>query len=231
VIGFEKLVAYDIMIPRSKIVWIEQDAKHEDVWSTIMHSTQSVFPVYHERRENLVGAVSIKDIYGQLAAGNKISFSGIMHPPLLVPETQRASLLLETFRKSGQRAAFVLDEFGSVIGMVTLIDLMETIVGDVPSMEEQLTMPVKLREDGSWLIDGLYEIEKLPERLEGFHLPVGGGDEFQTVSGWLMHELKRVPKETDRITAGEWSFEVIDMDSTRVDKVLATKNVYVSPQD
>jgi putative hemolysin len=126
VIGFEKLVAYDIMIPRSKIVWIEQDAKHEDVWSTIMHSTQSVFPVYHERRENLVGAVSIKDIYGQLAAGNKISFSGIMHPPLLVPETQRASLLLETFRKSGQRAAFVLDEFGSVIGMVTLIDLMET---------------------------------------------------------------------------------------------------------
>jgi putative hemolysin len=228
VIGFEKLVAYDIMIPRSKIVWIEQDAKHEDVWSTIMHSTQSVFPVYHERRENLVGAVSIKDIYGQLAAGNKIS---IMHPPLLVPETQRASLLLETFRKSGQRAAFVLDEFGSVIGMVTLIDLMETIVGDVPSMEEQLTMPVKLREDGSWLIDGLYEIEKLPERLEGFHLPVGGGDEFQTVSGWLMHELKRVPKETDRITAGEWSFEVIDMDSTRVDKVLATKNVYVSPQD
>jgi putative hemolysin len=231
VIGFEKLVAYDIMIPRSKIVWIEQDANHEDVWSTIMHSTQSVFPVYHERRENLVGAVSIKDIYGQLAAGNKISFSGIMHPPLLVPETQRASLLLETFRKSGQRAAFVLDEFGSVIGMVTLIDLMETIVGDVPSMEEQLTMPVKQREDGSWLIDGLYEIEKLPERLEGFHLPEGGGDEFQTVSGWFMHELKRVPKETDRITAGEWSFEVIDMDSTRVDKVLATKTVSTQSED
>lgn len=224
VIGFEKLVAYDIMIPRSKIVWIEQNAKHEEVWPLIMRSTQGVFPVYQGRRENLVGAVSIKDIYGQLAAGDPVSFPAIMHPPLLVPETQKAGRLLETFRTSGQRAAFVLDEFGSVTGMVTLIDLMETIVGDVPSKEEQLTMPVKQREDGSWLIDGLFEIEKLPERLEGFVMPEGGGDDFQTVSGWLMNELGRVPKETDRITAGEWTFEVVDMDSTRVDKVLAMRN-------
>ena len=224
VIGFEKLVAYDIMIPRSKIVWIERDAKHEDVWPLIMHSTQGVFPVYQERRENLVGAVAIKEIYGQLAAGDPVSFSAIMHPPLLVPETQSANVLLETFRKSGQRAAFVLDEFGSVMGMVTLIDLMETIVGDVPSVEEQLTMPVKQREDGTWLIDGLFEIEKLPDRLEGFIMPEGGGDDFQTVSGWFMNELGRIPEETDRITAGEWTFEVLDMDSTRVDKVLATWN-------
>ncbi len=224
VIGFEKLVAYDIMIPRSKIVWIERDAKHEDVWPMIMRSTQGVFPVYQGRRENLVGAVSIKDIYGRLAAGDPVSFPAIMHPPLLVPEIQKAGVLLETFRTSGQRAAFVLDEFGSVMGMVTLIDLMETIVGDVPSKEEQLTMPVKQREDGSWLIDGLFEIEKLPERLEGFILPEGGGDDFQTISGWLMNELGRVPRETDRITAGDWTFEVVDMDSTRVDKVLAMRN-------
>ena len=224
VIGFEKLVAYDIMIPRSKIVWIERDAKHEDVWPMIMRSTQGVFPVYQGRRENLIGAVSIKDIYGQLAEGSPVSFPAIMYPPLLAPETQKARVLLETFRASGQRAAFVLDEFGSVTGMVTLIDLMETIVGDVPSKEEQLTMPVKQREDGSWLIDGLFEIEKLPERLEGFVMPEGGGDDFQTVSGWLMNELGRVPVETDRITAGEWTFEVIDMDSTRVDKVLAIRN-------
>lgn len=229
VIGFEKLVAYDIMIPRAKIVWIERDANHEDVWPLVMHSTHGVFPVYQGRRENLVGAVAIKDIYGQLAAGERVSFSAIMRPPLLVPETQSASALLETFRTSGQRAAFVLDEFGSVMGMVTLIDLMETIVGDVPSLEERLTMPVKQREDGTWLIDGLFEIEKLPERLEGFVMPEGGGDDFQTVSGWFMNELGRVPAETDRITTGEWIFEVLDMDSTRVDKVLATRNIPPSP--
>lgn len=224
VIGFEKLVAYDIMIPRPKIVWIEKDAKHEEVWPTIMRSTQGVFPVYQERRENLVGMVSIKDIYGQLAAQKTVNFASIMKAPLLVPETQKASVLLETFRKTGQRAALVLDEFGSVMGMVTLIDLMETIVGDVPSMEEQMAMPVRQREDGSWLIDGLFEIEKLPERLEGFVLPEGGGDEFQTVSGWLVKELGRIPVEADRVSAGEWTFEVIDMDSIRVDKVLAVRN-------
>lgn len=223
VIGFGKLVAYDIMIPRSKIVWIEQDAKHDDVWPVILGSTQEVFPVYQGRRENLVGAVSLKDIHVRLAAGKPVSFPDIMHPPLVVPETQKAGVLLETFRTTGQRAAFVLDEFGSVMGMVTLIDLMETIVGDVPSKEEQLAMPVKQREDGSWLIDGLFEIEKLPDRLEGFIVPEGGGDEFQTVSGWLMNELGRVPVETDRITSGEWTFEVVDMDKTRVDKVLAMR--------
>ena len=224
VIGFEKLVAYDIMIPRPKIIWIEKDAKHEEVWPTIMRSTQGVFPVYQGRRENLVGMVSIKDIYGQLAAQKTVNFASIMKAPLLVPETQKASVLLETFRKTGQRAALVLDEFGSVMGMVTLIDLMETIVGDVPSMEEQMAMPVRQREDGSWLIDGLFEIEKLPERLEGFVLPEGGGDEFQTVSGWLVKELGRIPVEADRVSAGEWTFEVIDMDSIRVDKVLAVRN-------
>ena len=224
VIGFEKLVAYDIMIPRPKIVWIEKDAKHEEVWPTIMRSTQGVFPVYQGRRENLVGMVSIKDIYGQLAAQKTVNFASIMKAPLLVPETQKASVLLETFRKTGQRAALVLDEFGSVMGMVTLIDLMETIVGDVPSMEEQMAMPVRQREDGSWLIDGLFEIEKLPERLEGYVLPEGGGDEFQTVSGWLVKELGRIPVEADRVSAGEWTFEVIDMDSIRVDKVLAVRN-------
>ena len=88
----------------------------------------------------------------------------------------------------------MLDEFGSVMGMVTLIDLMETIVGDVPSKEEQLIMPVKQREDGGWLIDGLFEIEKLPERLEGFVMPEGGGDDFQTVSGWLIYRWFSRPR-------------------------------------
>ena len=230
VIGFGKLVAYDIMIPRPKILWIEKDAKHEEVWPVIMRSTQGIFPVYQGRRENLVGMVSIKDIYGQLAERKSVDFAAIMQAPLVVPETQRASLLLETFRKTGQRAALVLDEFGSVMGMVTLIDLIETIVGDVPSMEEQMSMPVRQREDGSWLIDGLFEIEKLPEWLEGFVLPEGGGDEFQTVSGWLVKELGRIPVEADRVCAGEWCFEVVDMDSIRVDKVIAVRNSAVKDE-
>ncbi len=223
VIDFEKLVAYDIMVPRPRILWIEQNADHQTIWESIIQSTQEVFPVYQGRRDNLVGAVSLKDIYATLAAGETVSFGKIMQPPLLVPELQPARVLLESFRKTGQRAAFVLDEFGSLMGMVTLIDLMETIIGDVPSREEQLAMPIQKRSDGSWLIDGLYEIEKLPDHLESFELPEGGGDEYQTVSGWLVKELGRIPQETDKITSGIWTFEVIDIDGIRVDKILATR--------
>ena len=229
VIDFEKLVAYDIMIPRPRIIWIEQNADHQTIWESIIQSTQEVFPVYQGRRDNLVGSVSLKDIYASLAAGKPVSFGEIMQPPLLVPELQPARVLLESFRKTGQRAAFVLDEFGSLMGMVTLIDLMETIIGDVPSREEQLAMPIQKRSDGSWLIDGLYEIEKLPDQLESFKLPEGGGDEYQTVSGWLVKELGRIPQETDKVTAGIWTFEVMDIDGIRVDKILATRNPEIAP--
>ncbi len=222
VIGFEKLVTYDLMIPRTRIVWIEKNASHDEVWPVVMGSTQGVFPVYDERRDHLIGVVSVKDIYGRLAAGRPVCFGEIMRTPLFAPEMQKASVLLETFRTSGQRAAFVLDEFGSVMGMVTLIDLMEAIVGDVPSSEEQLASPIRQRSDGTWLIDGLYEIEKLQEFLENFDLPEGGGDEYQTLSGWFMKELGRLPAELDKIISGDWSFEVMDMDGPRVDKVLAT---------
>jgi CBS domain containing-hemolysin-like protein len=148
-------------------------------------------------------------------------FQDIMQPPLLVPELQKASALLEEFRRTGNHAGFVVDEFGGVTGMVTLIDLMEAIVGDVPSKEERLTMPVKQRQDGSWLIDGLFEIEKVEDVLAGFRAPAGAGDEFLTLAGWFAPVFERVPAEGDQIEESGWRFEIMDMDGSRVDKVLA----------
>jgi putative hemolysin len=221
VLGFENLDVWDIMIPRPKMVWIERDEPHEEVWPRIVKSTQGFFPVYQVQRDNLVGVVSVKDCYAQLAAGIEVRFQNLMQPPLLVPEVQKASVLLEDFRRTGHHCAFVVDEFGGVTGMVTLIDLMEAIVGDVPSKEERLTMPVKQRKDGSWLIDGLFEIEKVEDVLAGFERPEGAGDEFQTIAGWFAHELERVPTEGDVLEAPGWRFEIMDMDGSRVDKVLA----------
>ena len=222
VFGFGALDVYDIMIPRPKMVWIEVNSPHLEVWPLIVKSTQDVFPVYEGHRDNLVGAVSVKEIYANLAAGADISFRHLMQTPLFVPEMQKASELLETFRTSGQRAAFVLDEFGGVSGMVTLIDLMESIVGDVPSKQEQLAMGIRWRADGSCLIDGFFEIEKLERQLPGFVPPDGAGDEFQTVAGWFLTRLSRVPEEGAMIKYSGWVFEIVDMDSNRVDKVLAS---------
>jgi putative hemolysin len=231
VLAFEKLVAYDIMIPRPKMVWIEKDEEHVDVWPRIAKSAQGFFPVYEKQWDNLVGVVSVKDCYAQLAAGADVRFQNLMQAPLLVPEVQKAAALLEQFRETGHHAAFVVDEFGGVTGMVTLLDLMEAVVGDVPSKEERITLPIRKREDGSWLVDGLVEIEKLPDHLEGFDLPTGGGDEFQTPAGWFSHVLGRVPAEGDVIEESGWRFEIVDMDGSRVDKVLAMKLPEMPPAD
>lgn len=223
VLAFEKLVVYDIMIPRPKMVWIEKDEEHAEVWPRIVKSTQGFYPVYEKQWDNLVGVVSVKDCYAQLAAGAEVKFQNLMQAPLLVPEMQKAAALLEQFRETGHHAAFVVDEFGGVTGLVTLLDLMEAVVGDVPSKEERIIQPVRRRDDGSWLIDGLVEIEKLPDYLENFELPAGGGDEFQTPAGWFAHVLGRVPAEGDAIEESGWRFEIVDMDGSRVDKVLAAK--------
>lgn len=223
VLEFEQLDVYDIMIPRPKMVWIDRDEPHTEAWPRIVKSTQSVFPVYHGQRDNLVGVISVKDCYAQMAAGLEVKFQNLMQAPLLVPEVQKASALLEDFRRTGHHTAFVIDEFGGVIGMVTLIDLMEAIVGDVPSKEERLSMPIKQRKDGSWLIDGLFEVEKLETFLEDFVAPEEAGDEYQTLAGWFSQRLARVPAEADQIEERGWRFEIVDMDGIRVDKVLATR--------
>lgn len=224
VLAFEKLDVYDIMIPRPKIVWIDVEAKHEDAWPVIVRSSQTYFPVYQKERDNLVGVVSIKDCYAQLAAGIPVSFRHLMRPPLLVPEVQKASATLEAFRDTGIHVAFVVDEFGGVIGMVTLIDLMESIVGDVPSMEERRELKIQQRADGSWLIDGLFEIEKLGQHLEGFVHPVEAGDEYQTIAGFFGAKLARVPAEGDSIRESGWILEIVDMDGIRVDKIIASRD-------
>jgi len=230
VFNFEKLDVYDIMIPRPKMVWIDLNSKHEDAWPAIVRSSQTHFPVYEGQRDNLVGVISVKDCYAQMAAGIEISFRHLMRPPLLVPEVQKASTVLETFRRTGVHVGFVIDEFGGVAGMVTLIDLMESIVGDVPSLEERMALTIRQRPDGTWLIDGLFEIEKLGMHLEGFIPPEGSGDEFQTLSGLFSVRLEQVPQEGDLLLESGWQFEIMDMDGIRVDKVLATDKRVIVPE-
>ncbi len=220
VFAFEKLDVYDVMIPRPKITWIDVDASHEATWPQIVRSSHTYFPVYQKDRDNLVGVISIKDCYAQLAADIPVSFRHLMRPPQLVPEIQKASATLELFRTTGNHVAFVMDEFGGVAGMVTVIDLMEAIVGDVPTSEERRTLSIQRRHDGSWLVDGLFELEDLPEHLEGFRVPES--EETQTIAGFFGAKMGRMAAEGDRFKESGWVFEVVDMDGIRIDKVIAT---------
>jgi len=220
-----------IMTPRLQMVWLQADDMHDSVWHKIVTSNHHFFPVYEEDRDAIIGYVSVKALYCQLAAGIPIRLRDIMRPPLIVPEHQSALNLLETFKQTRVHVAFVVDEFGGVVGMVTLGDLLESIVGDMPSREERQSQAIQVRADGSRLIDAMLEVEKVAESLEDFPEPEGAGEEFHTLAGFLIDRLQRVPQEGDAIEHASWRLEVVDMDGHRVDKVLAIRLAPVPKPD
>jgi putative hemolysin len=220
VLELDDLSVREIMTPRPKVVFIGRDDPHEQVWHKIVASRHSYFPVYHGNRDRIVGTISVKSIYANLAAGTPVRLADLMTEPLFVPATQTVVQLLESFRQSGKHFAVVADEFGSIVGVVTLVDVLEAIVGEVPSQEERARAEIREREDGTWLVDGTVDIETLEERLSDLRFPSSEDRTYQTLAGFVMEHLGHVPAEGETFTALGWSFEIIDMDLPRIDKVL-----------
>ncbi len=220
VFSLDRLDVYELITPRPKIVWLNIKDSHEDVWRKIAASPHNYFPVYEGNRDNLVGVVSIKSLYVQIAGGAPVNLADLIVPPMLIPEQMKATRLLESFKQTGTHVAFVLNEFGSVVGMVTLIDLLEAIVGELPSREQRASPEIRQRDTNSWVVDAMIEIERVAELVPGFALPPEAGEEYQTLAGFLTFTLQRIPAEGDIVDHGPLKLEIIDMDGHRVDKVL-----------
>ena len=127
--------------------------------------------------------------------------------------------LLETFKQSRMHLALVSDEFGTVQGLVTLVDVLEEIVGDIPSFDEPAQRQIVRRDDGSWLVDATLEVEPLKHLLGVQQMPGEESEAFQTLGGFVLYQMQRVPREGDRFDWGAYRFEVADMDKHRLDKV------------
>jgi putative hemolysin len=216
----DQLPVREIMTPRPKVIWLNQDDLHEQIWHKIVVSNHSHFPVYEGNRDHTVGVVSVKAIYANLAAGVGVKLKDLMVPPLFVPETQMVLQLVESFRQSGKHIALVADEFGSIAGLVTMNDVMEAIVGEFPSQGERAKPVAKKRDDGSWLIDAMIDLDAVEKALPGFRFDGGAHSEYQTLAGFVVKTLGHVPKEGETFEAQGYIFEVLDMDRHRVDKVL-----------
>ena len=220
VLGLDQLPVRAIMTPRPKVIWVNQDDPHEIVWHKIVVSGHSFFPVYLGNRDNVVGVVSVKAIYANLAAGVKAQLKDLMVPPLMVPATQNVLQLVETFKRSGKHLALVADEFGGIAGLVTLNDVMEAIVGEFPSQDERAKPTVAARADGSWLIDAMIDLERVEQALPGFAGGDRAGRDYQTLAGFVVKRLGHLPREGETFEEQGYIFEVLDMDHHRVDKVL-----------
>ena len=220
VLGLDQLPVTAMMTPRPKIVFLNLDDPEETNWRKIVASGHSHFPVYQGGRDQVVGMVAVKALWAHAAIGVPTNLKNLLVPPLFVPEAMHAMQLLEQFKKSGRHVALVADEFGSIQGLVTLIDVLEAIVGDIPAQDRRSQPEVRQREDGSWLLDATLSTGALKALLSLDVLPGEEEADFQTLAGFIVTQFGRIPAAGDHLDYAGWRFEVVDMDRHRVDKVL-----------
>jgi putative hemolysin len=220
VLSLDKLLITAIMTPRTKIVFLNIDDEEETNWRKIVTSGHSYFPVYQKNRDQVVGMVSVKALWAHSAIGLPTALKNLLVPPLIAPESMTAIQLLEQFKKTGRHTAVVSDEFGAVQGLVTLIDVFESIVGDLPEPGQRNQVRAKRREDGSWLVDASLPIADFKSvlGLPGT-LPHEGEAGYRTAGGFVVTHFGRVPAVGDNFEWSGWRFEVAEMDRRRVDKV------------
>lgn len=217
--AFHDRFAYQLMQPRTTIEWIDLDDSLEEIQETIYRSTHSKLPVGRGSLDQFIGFVDIRELLSLPSLKHETQILKRIKQPLVVPRQQEGSLLLQSMQKNGIEMAFVLDEYGGFLGIVTLFDILEEIIGEVVVEREEPS--VVKREDGSFLADGMLDINEakamfgLPNRLEGDER-----DAFHTLAGFIITQLGALPKKGDVIEVYATRFEIVDMDGRRIDQVL-----------
>lgn len=183
--------------------------------------SHSVYPVYRKSPDNLIGIVSVKDIFPKEFKGNDFNLALFLKQPVMVPESTPAYKVLERFKESKMHYAFVLDEYGSVQGMVSMDDILDALIGDVTEYNQQEYQIIQ-RDDKSWLADGAYPFF---EFLNYFNVQEGEFEEgdYNTLAGLILNQLSYIPKTGESVTWNGFEFEIVDMDGPKIDKVMITK--------
>jgi putative hemolysin len=211
-----------LMTPRPDIIWLDLDDPLDVNRQKIAHQHHSYYLVCRGSFDNIVGIIHVKDVLAQSLSDKPLNLEPLVRPPLYVPESMRALKVLEQFKQTGVHLALAVDEYGVVQGLMTLNDILEAIVGEVPAADEAVQPGMVQRTDGSWLFDGMLTIDQVKDRLNLDKMPGEDQGTYQTLGGMMMSHLGRIPTAADHFEWRNWRFEVIDMDGKRVDKVLVT---------
>jgi putative hemolysin len=212
-----------LMKPRREVVWLNVDDSWEENRKKMASSLYSRFPVGQGSLDNVLGVVQTKDLLIRCLSGSKLDLREAMRVPLFVPEGLPAMKLLEMFKKSRTHIALIVDEYGGVEGLITINDVLEDIVGEVASADMPAEKMAVKRADGSWLIDGRMLIDEVKETIGVQHLPDEDSGSYNTLGGFVMLQMGRVPVTGDAFELQGYRFEVVDMDEKRVDRVLVSE--------
>ncbi|MBU6303353.1 MAG: hemolysin family protein [Verrucomicrobia bacterium] len=223
VLDLRSLRAEEVMQPKPRVTFLQADDSLENVREAVLGVSQEVFPVLERNRDEVMGTVSLRELYACPAPSAKLQ--DFTKPAVFVPENQPALSLLETLRRAPHSAALVVDEFGTIRGLVTIRDVIEEVVGDLTH-----TLPstdgASFRQTGPdcWLADAALEIDVVTDAIPGLvSLVEAEDDPFQTLGGFIMHRMNRLPTEGESFEESGYAFEIVDMDSHRIDKVLIRK--------
>ncbi|MCU0519357.1 MAG: hemolysin family protein [Anaerolineae bacterium] len=211
------------MTPRTQIRWLDLEDAEDELREVLLDAQHSRIPVIEGDADNVLGILYAKDLVVRQLKGEPFDVRATLRPVLFVPESMSTLRVLELFKMEGNHIALVTDEYGSVQGMVTDMDILEAIVGAIPAEGEPEEPGIAARDDGSWLVDGMLRVDRLWELLdlEGEMDTAYRG--YQTVSGFVMTELEGIPIEGEHFIWRDIRFEVMDMDGRRIDKVLVSR--------
>ncbi len=211
-----------LMTHRSDIVWFNLDDNEDKIKEKIIGEPHSAYPICDASIDNIKGVVSIKDLY--ISPDNTL-FKEIMQPALFIPENNSPYQVLEKFKESKIHSAFIVDEYGSILGLLTINDILEGIVGEMPQ-QNVADYEINKRDDGTYLVDGQIPFYDFLIRFEKTEWMNEDEHDFDTMAGFVLHELERIPRAGDKLEWQGFTIEVLDMDGHRIDKLLVT----LSPQ-
>jgi putative hemolysin len=210
-----------LMTPRSEIVWLDIDVGLEENLLRVVDSDLSRLPVCQGSLDQILGVATAKQLLRQYHGGKLVDLRNELQPGVFVPESLTGLQLLARFREAGVHMVFVVNEYGEIIGMVTLHDVLEALTGEFVEDDPRDQWAVR-RADGSWLFDGLIPLHELQQRLGLRALPDQGRMRYNTLAGLMLLQLDKVPAVGDSFVWEDWRLEVVDVDGKRLDKVLVT---------
>lgn len=214
--------ARNLMTPRTEMVALEAEQPLDRAVDLVRQTGLSRIPVYEDTPDQVIGVLHARDLVG-LCPQDGPTLRDLVHPALAVPETANSLQLLGTFQRARRHLAIVVDEYGGTAGVVTLEDVLEELVGEITDEHEEPEQGIVRREDGSLLVDGLTDIVELRQRLGIGPLPGEEEGAFETLAGFVLSVLDRVPRTGEHFRYGGYRFEVVDMDGLRVDRVLVSR--------
>ena len=222
-LSLDLINAERLMTPSNRVVWLNLDDTDEVNWRKVVASGHTWFPVFRGSPDRPLGVVSVKRLWANLSLAGSASIKDLLTEPPTVPPQCTGTQLLEKFRKDKIHIALVTDEFGRVRGVVSLNDVLESVVGELPNEGSPVAQPkpIRRRDDGSWIVDAIVTLDDFREAtgIVG-RFPGEGTGRFTAISGFIMRTLGRIPNEGDRVEALGYIFEVVDMDGHRLDKIL-----------